>query len=151
MKAIAKLKEKGVKYRLIELSDRAVSVDDVVKFSKGELKRDEICKTLIVKDSEGKRYAIFLLGDAKIDFSKVKDLVGKKVSLASFDEVKEETGVEPGAVCPLVLNIPIFADKRVFEKKNINFGSGDQLFGIEVASKDLDKVIEFKVVDVAQD
>ena len=46
--------------------------------------------------------------------------------------------------------IPLFVDGRVFEKEKLNFGSGDHLYGIEINSKDLDKLVDFKVVDVAK-
>lgn len=36
------------------------------------------------------------------------------------------------------------------KKARINFGSGNPLFGIEVDSKDLDKVIKFKVAEVRE-
>ena len=43
-----------------------------------------------------------------------------------------------------------FVDKKVFDSEKINFGSGDHLFGLEINSKDLKKIVDFKEVDVAQ-
>lgn len=143
------LKERGIEFRLIKLSDRAISVDDVVKFSDGSVKADEICKTIVVKDSNN-FYALFLLGSDKIDFSKAKNVIGKKISIASADEVKRAAGVEPGAVCPLLLNMPMIIDKKVFTKKKINFGSGDHLHGIGMKPEDLERAIEFRIADISQ-
>lgn len=144
------LEDRNIPFRLIELKDTAVSVQDVVKFSKGDIKTDEICKTMILKDKQGEKYAIFLLGSKKVDLSKAKEAIGEKVSIASIDEVNEVAGVQPGAVCPLLLDITIFVDEQVFEKEKINFGSGNHLFGIEISPKYLSKIIQFKTGDFSQ-
>jgi hypothetical protein len=47
------LDSKGVDYRLMELEERALSIEDVIRYSKDEINVDEICKTMILKDQEG--------------------------------------------------------------------------------------------------
>ncbi len=143
------LEEGGVEYRLIELSERAVTVDDVVRYAKDGVDPDEICKTIILKDGKGRMHAVFLRGRDRIDFRKMRGLIGK-ARVAMPDEVEEATGVKPGAVCPLTLDVPLYVDERVFVKEKVNFGSGDHLYGIEMSPKDLAKVIDFKVVDAAK-
>lgn len=143
------LEEKGVDYRLIELSDRAITVEDVVRYAKDGVEPDEICKTIILKDGKGLMHAVFLRGWDRIDFRKMRGLIGK-ARVAAPDEVEAATGVKPGAVCPLTLDIPLYVDERVFMKEKINFGSGNHLYGIELASRDLVKVMDFKVVDAAE-
>jgi prolyl-tRNA editing enzyme YbaK/EbsC (Cys-tRNA(Pro) deacylase) len=61
----------------------------------------------------------------------------------------EVTGVEPGAVCPILLKIPVYIDGRVTKKNRVNFGSGNHLYGIDMNFQDLAKVFEYTVVDVA--
>jgi prolyl-tRNA editing enzyme YbaK/EbsC (Cys-tRNA(Pro) deacylase) len=143
------LEEKGVEYRLIELSDKAVTVEDVVRYAKGGVDPDEICKTIILKDKGGLLHAVFLRGRDRIDFRKLRGVIGK-ASVAAPDKVKEAAGVRPGAVCPLTLDIPLYVDKRVFDIEKVNFGSGNHLYGIELASRDLAKAMDFKVVDAAE-
>ncbi len=143
------LEEKGVDYRVVELTDRAVTVEDVVRYAKHEVDLDEICKTIILKDGEGLMHAVFLRGGDRIDFRKLRGLIGK-ASVAAPDEVEETTGVKPGAVCPLTLDVPLYVDERVFMKERINFGSGNHLYGIELSPKDLAKVMDFKVIDTAK-
>jgi prolyl-tRNA editing enzyme YbaK/EbsC (Cys-tRNA(Pro) deacylase) len=144
------LKSKEVEYRLIELNDKGISFEDVVKNAKDEINPKEICKTIIVKDKKDSKFAFLLKGDKKIDFSRVKEVIGSKASIVSYEDLKKSTGTEPGAVCPFLLNMPLFVDKHVFESEKINFGSGDHLFGIEIKSADLQKVVEFKIVEVTQ-
>jgi len=141
------MEDKGVDYRIIELTDRAVTVKDVVRYAKEEINLDEICKTIVLKDRKGRMHAVFLRGGDRIDFGKLRSLMGK-ASVATPNEVEEATGVKPGAVCPLLLDIPLYVDERVFIKEKVNFGSGNHLYGIELSPKDLDKIIAFKVVDV---
>ena len=144
------LQRKGVEFRLIELSQRAVSVEDVVRYSVLEIAVDEICKTILLKDSAGDRHAVFLLGSQRIDFGKVKGVIGRSAKIATSEEVKATTGVEPGAICPILLTLPLLVDHRVLTKERINFGSGDHLYGLEIKSRDLEKVVACRIVDIAR-
>ena len=69
---------------------------------------------------------------------------------ASFAEVREAVGVEPGAVCPIMRDIGLFVDRKVMELEKINFGLGDHMYGLEIRAGDLEKVVWFRVVDVAK-
>jgi prolyl-tRNA editing enzyme YbaK/EbsC (Cys-tRNA(Pro) deacylase) len=149
LESIKILKEKKIPYRLIELSDKGISFEDVIKNAKEEINPEEICKTIIVKDKKDNKYAFFLKGDEKIDFSKAKEIIGKKISIVSYDDLVKTTGTEPGAICPLLMDMSIFVDKKVFETKKINFGSGDHLYGLEMNAHDLNKVIKFEIVEVS--
>lgn len=144
------LKEKDIDYRLIELSNKGISTEDVIKYAKDEINPEEICKTIVVQDKQGNKYAFFLKGNHRIDFSKARQIIGQNISIVSYEDLKKATGKEPGAICPLLLNVPIFVDKKVFETEKINFGSGDHLYGLEINPNDLEKVINFKTVDVAR-
>lgn len=53
LKSAGILDSHGIDYRLIELEERALSIEDVIKYSKAEINVDEICKTMILKDREG--------------------------------------------------------------------------------------------------
>ena len=140
----------GIEYRLMELEERALSIEDVIKYSKAEINVDEICKTMILKDREKGRYAVLLLGGDRVDYGKASEAIGEKVSIASFAEVKEAVGVDPGAVCPLTLGMDLLVDHKVLDRERINFGSGDHLYGLEIRTRDLEKVVGFRVVDVAK-
>jgi prolyl-tRNA editing enzyme YbaK/EbsC (Cys-tRNA(Pro) deacylase) len=150
LRSIKILERKGIEYRLIELEEEALSVNDVIKFSKEEINVNEICKTMILKDKYGGRYAFFLLGIDRVDYKKAREIVGKNVSIASFQEVKETVGVDPGAVCPILLKIDLYVDSKVMNLRKINFGSGNHLFGLEIRTCDLEKVVDFRVVDIVK-
>ena len=142
------LESKNIQYRIIELKERAITVQDVIKYSKEHINSEEICKTILVKRKK-EYYALFLRGADKIDFKKLRGLIGK-TSIASRDEVHMVSGVNPGAVCPLLLDVPVIVDQRVLSLDKLNFGSGNHLYGVEIASVDLAKVLDYRLADVAQ-
>ena len=149
LESIKLLKEKAIKYRLIELNERAISVQDVIKNAISSIHPDEICKTILVTGPSKKNYAILLLGKDMIDSSKFKTVIGK-FKIAKLSDVKEAKGILPGEVCPITLEVPLLVDLRVMEKPRINFGSGNKLFGLEIDSQDLEKIVEYKLVDVVK-
>lgn len=144
------LKAKNIPFRLIRLSNKSISSDDVIKNAVDDLNPSEICKTIITKDESGNFYAIILPGTNKIDFSKAQNIIGQKISIVEFDDIEKITGQEPGAITPITLNMPIFVDQKVFQMEKINFGSGDNLFGLEVSTADLEKIFVFQKVDISQ-
>ncbi len=141
------LEEKKIPFRIIELEARAIKVEDVIEYSKEDINPDEICKTILVKHRD-QYYALFLRGADKVDFKKLKAVIGK-ASIASRIEVLEVAGVEPGAVCPLLLDVPVLVDRRVLELEKVNFGSGNHLYGVEMAVDDLGRVLDYRTVDIA--
>lgn len=148
--SVKALRGKGVDFMLIELSQRAVSVEDVVRYSVSEIAVDEICKTILLKGSDGEMHAALLLGSHRIDFAKVRGVIGVSVRIATFEEVKAATGVEPGAVCPILLRAPLLVDRRVLAKGRINFGSGHHLYGLEIDPRELERLVEYRLVDIAE-
>jgi prolyl-tRNA editing enzyme YbaK/EbsC (Cys-tRNA(Pro) deacylase) len=146
---IDKLKEKNIEFNLIELKDKAMTVEEVIKFSDGKVNPKEICKTLILKDQENKSYAVVALGNDRVDFEKVsKRFNCSKLRLATPEEVKKEIELEIGTVCPLFLNLQMLIDRRISNREKINFGSGDHLYGIEINPKDILKCVDAKISDV---
>jgi len=145
-KSTQKLDKASVKYSLFKLDKQAYTVEDVVKYSRGRIKLDEICKTMILTDDQGQGFGVLLLGVSRVDLNKVGEITEKKLHLASRKEVIELTGIEPGAICPIILDIPLLVDEQVLLKNRINFGSGDHLYGIEMNSLDLKKVVEYRII-----
>jgi prolyl-tRNA editing enzyme YbaK/EbsC (Cys-tRNA(Pro) deacylase) len=142
------LEEAGLEYRIIELTDRAVSVEDVIRFSKEDINPGEICKAIIINSKAGFT-TLFLRGSDRVSFKKLKGVIGK-ARIASPDDVTEITGVRPGAVCPLLLPIPVIVDVKMLALERINFGSGNHLYGVEMRSADLDRVLDYSVADISE-
>ena len=145
---VKELETKNIEFRLVKLTGKAMTVKDVIKFSNGNLKVDEICKTVIWKTSRG-LIGVFLKGDKRINLDKLQKFLNSKVTMASSEEVIEKTGLEPGAVCPLLLSIPLIMDKQVFDLKKVNFGSGDHLYGIEMNPNDILNLTQAKIAKLS--
>jgi prolyl-tRNA editing enzyme YbaK/EbsC (Cys-tRNA(Pro) deacylase) len=139
------LEKHNISYRIIELEKPAITAR---ARSKQEINPEEICKTILIKHKQ-EFFALLLKGTDLIDFNKLKSKIGKS-SIASRDEVFMMVGVEPGAVCPILVNVPVLVDCRVFELVLLNFSSGNKLYGVEINSNDLIKVLNYEIVDLAK-
>ena len=155
----AHLQQRKLPYNIIDLggdpsvnSGQAIfKVEDVVQAG---VKADEIVKTLLVrstvkppfaKASEGWRglefktefNALAIRGRDRLDFKKVRRIFSPKTDLAKADEVQEVVGVPVGAVCPILIGIPLYFDSKVMGLKNVNLGSGDLTRGLDMKLADL--------------
>lgn len=132
------LQQKQLDFKVIDLAQEAFTVADVVDAG---IKRDEVVKTLIVRTGEGSFIALALRGDDRVDFKKVRRLFGSKAELAKPEEVLRVVAVPIGAVCPILVGVPVFVDKNVMDLQNVHMGSGDLMHGLEMKLKDLLKAI----------
>lgn len=140
------LKQLKLPYNVVDLGQEAFTVSDVVRAG---IDQDEVVKTLIVRFGLNKFVALALRGDDRVDFKKVRRLLGSKPELARPAEVLKVTGVPIGAVCPVLVGIPLYFDKRVMDLKNVHMGSGDLMHGLEMKLSDLLKAVrEYKLEDL---
>ena len=94
------------------------------------------CFTLIIKTNND-FVALAVRGCDRVDFKKVRKLFGSKSELARPEEVVKVCGVPVGAVCPILIEVPLFFDQRVMDLKHVNMGSGDLTKGLEMELSDL--------------
>lgn len=93
--------------------------------------------------------ALALRGHDRVDFKKVRRLFGSKSELARPEEVERVVGVPVGAVCPVLIEVPLIFDRKVMDLKTVNLGSGDLTKGLEMDLEDLLKAVgEYKVKDL---
>jgi prolyl-tRNA editing enzyme YbaK/EbsC (Cys-tRNA(Pro) deacylase) len=123
----------------------------VQDFAKEKVNIEQICKTIIVKGRKTDTcYGILLRGNDRLDFKLAKKELGEEIKIADREDVFKIAEVEPGAVCPFILNAPLFVDRKVLLLERINCGSGYHLAGLEFKTEDLVKGKEFTVIDVAK-
>src|SRR3990167_8540321 len=120
------LKQKQISYKVSDLGGEIYKVEDVIKMG---VNPDEILKTLIVRSTvkEGLEF--------KDKYSAL--VFGGKSELAKADEVQKVAGVPVGAVCPILLDIPIYIDRGALSLKHVNMGSGDLTIELEMDFSDL--------------
>lgn len=134
-------------YKVINLAQKAFTVADVVDAG---IRRDEVVKTLIVRAGDGSFVALALRGDDRVDFKKVRRLFGSKTELAKPEEVLRVVGVPIGAVCPVLVGIPLYIDAKVMNLENVHMGSGDLMHGLEMELSDLLKAVgEYRLEELA--
>ncbi|MFI5241035.1 MAG: aminoacyl-tRNA deacylase [Microgenomates group bacterium] len=100
------------------------------------IREEDVVKTLIVRTNDGFA-ALAVRGSDKVDFKKARKLLGSKCELAREDEVLKVAGVPIGAVCPILLSVPIYIDRNVLKLNNVHMGSGDLQNGLEMKFSDL--------------
>lgn len=140
------LKRKKLPYRVIDLGSEVFTVKGVKEAGVDE---DEIVKTLIVRSNDG-FVALAVRGKDRVDFKKVRKLFGSKSELAKAEEVEKVAKVPVGAVCPILLNILIYIDKRVLTLEHVHMGSGDLTRGLEMKLEDfLEAIGDYQVEEFA--
>ena len=106
----------------------------------------EVVKTLVVRTNDG-FVALCVRGNDRVDFKKVRRLFGNRSELATVDEVLKVVGVPIGAVCPVLIGIPVVFDRKVVDLKGVHLGSGDLKKGLEIKLSDLLGVVGKYTVD----
>ena len=143
------LRKKKIPYKVVDLGGEVFTVDDVKKTG---VEEDEIVKTLIVRVERLNKtqfVALAVRGRDRVDFKKVRRLFGNKGELARSEEVQKIIGVPIGAVCPILLEIPLYFDRKVMSLKHVNMGSGDLTKGLEMdISGLLEAVGKYQVEDL---
>ena len=102
------------KIKLIELNRSARTAQEAANSLQKEV--GAIVKSLIFKTNDNDFYLCLVSGDNFISEKKLTVIIEKKVTKASADEVKTQTGFSIGGVSPVAHNFPpshIFIDENL--------------------------------------
>lgn len=112
---------------------------------------EAVAKSILLIDSNAQPLLVVLLGKDRIDFQKVKALLGvSDVRLAGQQEVYDITGYEIGGVPPIsIYGVRTIMDRQVAKKEEVVCGGGDpqHLMRIKV-TEILESVEEISIEDV---
>lgn len=95
-------------------------------------------KALVVKGDDTFMMAV-IPADLELDSVALRKRLGsKKLRFANKYELKELTGLEPGAVPPFgsLFELPTICDPTLGENESINFNAGSNSFSITMAYED---------------
>jgi len=109
-------------------------------------------KSLLLKGKQGFVLAV-LPGDRKLDFKKLKNILGiKKIRFATTEEVREKMGCEVGACYPFgnIINLKTYVDESLSKNKLISFNPGLHTCSIEIQWNDFYLLVKPEIVDIAQ-
>jgi len=143
------LRKHSLKWRLIRATKPTRTVRDAAEFL--GVDESSIVKTLIVRANDA-YYAVILPGDRKLDFEKLKRIVGSEPRLAKPDEVLTATGFPAGGVPPVALpeSIRVIVDQGVLEKEVVYGGGGEENCLLEFKPKEYVELLHPVVADVSR-
>lgn len=113
---------------------------------------DESANVLLVasKKGEQKFAACVVLATCRLDVNKIvrKKLGVSRISFASPEQAKEQTGMELGGVTPFGMppHIPVWIDARVMNCMHVVLGGGNRSSKIIMAPAELVKIPNSQVV-----
>ena len=100
-------------------------------------------KSLFLK-MKGSGFALYLTHkDQRLDTKAIKSLLGKRPSICSDQEMTQQLGCVPGAVCPFGIpeEIPIIVDTGLYQTEEILYTPADPEFTIGFSSSSLHKIL----------
>lgn len=96
-------------------------------------------KNVFMTDGNGTYYLFVTTQWQKVDFKKMRELTGSKLTLASADDVHDKAHCVPGCVAPFWLGNTIFTlvDKNIFSYESYLFSPGITTKTIQLCPHDL--------------
>jgi len=117
--------------------------------AKLEVQVGQIAKSILLKGKDGRYFLMLCAGDRRIDSKKVKILTGTNTRMARPEELKEQTGFNPGEVCPFGVSGPeIFLDASLKRFDTIYPAAGTDSSGVPVTYDRLREIIGADECDV---
>lgn len=105
------------------------------------------CATLLFSTENG-FVALMRRDDTKVNSKRLKKELGvKSLRFATKEELKRETGFDPGLVSPLNLKMPVYLDMRVADINSVVVATGIPNLDLEINSHDLIELSSAKVID----
>ena len=109
------------------------------------------CCPILIMVADNNKVAIIKRGDCKLDFSKIKNLLGvKDLRLATKQEFTELTHLPVGAARILIPGIKFLLDRKLFEKEYLYGGAGSFTVSFKYKSKDFKKIPDSVVCDITE-
>jgi prolyl-tRNA editing enzyme YbaK/EbsC (Cys-tRNA(Pro) deacylase) len=137
----------GLKLEVLELAESTRTAQEAAIAASCEV--GQIVKSLVFKN--GENALLFLVsGKNKLDVEKVNYQIGKEITKADADFVKEKTGYAIGGVPPVAFSSPIetYIDQDLMEYENVWAAAGTPHAVFQIKSNDLPRLTGGKVIVV---
>ncbi len=101
-------------------------------------------KNVFMKGSDGKYYVFVTFQGQRVDFKKLKELLGVKLSIASEEDVRTVIHCVPGCVAPFGFSdqITILLDPALFTHTDYLFSPGVTTKTIQTNAQELKKIFD---------
>jgi len=127
------------------VEDAAKAVDNL--FGKG-VDQKEFVKNICLVDAEGNLIVAIVKGEYRVDIKRVSELVGKKIKIATPEEILEKTGYPCGGTPSFGYQATFLIDERVFEKEVVYSGGGSQNSLVKISPLEMQKTNKGKIVKI---
>ena len=140
---IALLDENKIEYKLLE--HEPVYTSEQAAAARADVSLHQGAKAMVLKIvnsqlSIGNCLVMCVLpGDKKIDFKKLKSVLGARdVTLADPEEVEKTVGVKIGAVSPFghLSGLKVLLDESIYDNEEIVFNAGDHCKSVKMKLSD---------------
>lgn len=131
------LKGEDADFELIKQDAPILSMQDAEKYFDTDL----AAPALIVQTEKGLMLLIASGMRGRLDLKRLgTDLGLCKLKLADKKKIEKSTGYRVGAIPLIGIELPCIFDERLLESDFIYGGSGDALFTLKIASKDVKRL-----------
>lgn len=137
----------GLEIKVLELTESTRTAQEAAAAAKCEV--GQIVKSLVFRSGEDA--LMFLVsGKNQLNVQKVQDLIGKVISKADADFVKQKTGYVIGGVPPVAFSsqIETFIDEDLMKYEDVWAAAGTPHAIFQVKSNDLPRLTNGKVIAV---
>lgn len=110
----------------------------------------ETLPTIIMKTGD-EFIAVVRRGDCRLDFKKIKQLVGKNVRMATPEEFTKLTALPLGAARVYNPGLTTYIDKKIFTKNYLIGGSGAFNCSIRYEAETLKRLPDSQIVNITQE
>jgi Ala-tRNA(Pro) deacylase len=139
----------GVDYLVVEHAPTPTSLDSARE--RGESLHIG-AKALVIKAAEF--MLVVLPANRKVDSTKLKTILhSKKLRFATQEELKDLTGLSPGAVPPFgsLFNLPMLVERHLFDEEWMAFNAGSLTKSIKMKTVDYRKWVNPKTAEFSSD
>jgi Cys-tRNA(Pro)/Cys-tRNA(Cys) deacylase len=147
--AVSRLEELGVGYTL-KPHERPALTCETAAAERG-VRVSQIVKCMVGETDAGELVVMLIPGDRTLKSSKARKHVGAGgLSLVDPSRLAEEQGLTVGAISPLQLTdrARMLMDPTVLEEELVDISAGDPMIGVELASKDLARILDVEMVEM---
>ena len=139
------LDQNKINYEVFE-HEKIHSAEEGAKIRNVDLKFG--AKAMIVR-SKGNFFQFVLRGDMKIEWKKVKNILGNTGSLASPEEVLKVTNCGIGSVSPFgnLYSLKVYLDNKILENECFYFSAGLHDKSIKIKTKDYIKIVNPEILE----
>lgn len=136
------LDEQNISYRLFQHSGPVRSLEQAAE-ERGQLP-EQVVRSIVFRLGENQFAMVLIAGPAQISWPGLRKHLGQnRLTMASEQEVEEQTGYKIGSVSPFGLRrpMPVLVDESVWQPQEVSIGSGQRGLAVILTTADLRKAL----------